>query len=539
MPTPSNAPLAGSLTRAAQAEVDGIIKASELSEADRERLTQTGHLLPIIRGWYALVRDGVSPDNPALQNAILWPFLRRYLPDRFADAYVLGPESSLDVLSAKDSFPKQLIVYTADVTNNSITLPGGKSLLCVHNSRMPTTVVDRHGVRVMDGGTTLARLAPSAFRSDQLSVEVLLRTTPHGDVYRAVVAGQSDEAKVGRVVGGYRAIGLEAEASNLAEAVRALGFLISEDDPFQEPVAPALRIERSPHAARLGALCARMRGPILEAFDGLNPPAVSSAAFLHHLDEVYRQDSYHSLSIEGYRVTDGLIRRVAEGDWDSKKETDAVNALAARGYFEAFQGVKESVTEIHGGADPLAVVEANLPRWHRLLFQPAIAAGIVTRADLAGYRSGPVMIHNSRHVPPPHGAVMDCMDRLFDILRAEESPVVRAVLGHFAFVYVHPHMDGNGRVARFMLNAFLASGGYPWTTIRVDDRRDYFAALESASFGGDIMPFAKFVRTNVQHVSTILEQAPIISKRLHDLLDREAAERNRTPSRSDDHSIPR
>lgn len=105
MPTPSTAPLAGSLTRAAEAEVDGIVKADELGDADRKRLTQTGHLLPIIRGWYALVRDGISSSNPALQNAILWPFLRRYLPERFADRYVLGPESSLDVLSAKDSFP--------------------------------------------------------------------------------------------------------------------------------------------------------------------------------------------------------------------------------------------------------------------------------------------------------------------------------------------------------------------------------------------------------------------------------------------------
>lgn len=377
----------------------------------------------------------------------------------------------------------------------------------------------------MDGGTTLARLAPASFRTDQLSVEVLLRTTPHGDVYRAVVAGQSDEAKIGRVVGAYRAIGLATEASNLAESVRALGFLISEKDPFEAPATPAFRLERSPHAARLGTLCAKMRGPILEALDGLKPPTVSSAVFLHHLEEVYRQDSYHSLSIEGYRVTEGLIRRVAEGDWDARKETDAVNALAARGYFEAFQGVKESVREIHGGADPIAVVEANLPRWHRLLFQPAIAAGIVTRADLAGYRSGPVMINSSRHVPPPHAAVMDCMDRMFEILRAEESPLVRAILGHFAFVFIHPHMDGNGRVARFMLNAFLAAGGYPWTTIRVDDRRDYFAALEAASFGGDIMPFAKFVRANVQEVSSILEQAPAIAKRLNDRLDREAAER--------------
>ena len=43
------------------------------------------------------------------------------------------------------------------------------------------------------------------------------------------------------------------------------------------------------------------------------------------------------------------------------------------------------------------------------------------------------------------------------------------------------------------MNAMLASGGYPWTVIRVEDRDVYLAALESASIGRDIGPFAQFV----------------------------------------------
>lgn len=92
---------------------------------------------------------------------------------------------------------------------------------------------------------------------------------------------------------------------------------------------------------------------------------------------------------------------------------------------------------------------------------------------------------------------MDTMDRMFDILRKEKSPEVRAVLGHFAFVYIHPFIAGNGRVARFLMNAMLASGGYPWKTIEVKDRQLYFAALEDASVNGDIRAFAKFVRATI------------------------------------------
>ena len=53
-------------------------------------------------------------------------------------------------------------------------------------------------------------------------------------------------------------------------------------------------------------------------------------------------------------------------------------------------------------------------------------------------------------------------------------------------------------MARFVMNAMLASGGYPWTVIRVEDRNTYMAALESASVGQDIEPFARFGADRVQ-----------------------------------------
>jgi hypothetical protein len=59
------------------------------------------------------------------------------------------------------------------------------------------------------------------------------------------------------------------------------------------------------------------------------------------------------------------------------------------------------------------------------------------------------------------------MPALFDLLSGEDEACVRAVLGHFVFVYIHPYMDGNGRVGRFLMNVMLASGGYPWTIYRL------------------------------------------------------------------------
>lgn len=57
---------------------------------------------------------------------------------------------------------------------------------------------------------------------------------------------------------------------------------------------------------------------------------------------------------------------------------------------------------------------------------------------------------------------------LFDLLMEEPEAAVRVVLGHFVFAYIHPYMDGNGRMGRYLMNVMLASGGYPWTVIPVD-----------------------------------------------------------------------
>ena len=127
------------------------------------------------------------------------------------------------------------------------------------------------------------------------------------------------------------------------------------------------------------------------------------------------------------------------------------------------------------------------------MFAPGVAAGIHKPGDLAGYRRNLVFIRRSRHVPPSFEAVPDAMPMLFDLLRDEDNAAVRVVLGHFFFVYIHPYMDGNGHMGRFLMNAMLASGGYPWTVVPLARRAEYMEALEQASVEQDIGPFAQLL----------------------------------------------
>ncbi len=51
----------------------------------------------------------------------------------------------------------------------------------------------------------------------------------------------------------------------------------------------------------------------------------------------------------------------------------------------------------------------------------------------------------------------------------------------------------SGAVKRFLMNVMLASGGYPWTVIPVQERNAYMGALEKASVDGDITPLVWFI----------------------------------------------
>lgn len=252
-----------------------------------------------------------------------------------------------------------------------------------------------------------------------------------------------------------------------------------------------------PAALRIETMWNAYREKIIEHFPK-KQISVEAGAYLKQVDELYVQDAYNSLSIEGYQVTRQLLNRVRDGHWNpDENNLDASyhDALAARGYFEAFQKVKDSIEHILNGKPAGKIARDNLPIWFMNLFNPAVRAGLLQPTDLFGWRKQQVYIRGSRHTPLSYEYLPEVMDTFFACLENEENFFVRAVLGHFIFVYIHPYMDGNGRTARFLMNTQLASGGHPWIIVPVEKKQEYFAALESAGVGGDILPFATFINS--------------------------------------------
>jgi len=252
------------------------------------------------------------------------------------------------------------------------------------------------------------------------------------------------------------------------------------------------------------------REPVIEYFPEAPGIPEDIKSYIQHVDDVYVTDAYHSLSIEGYRVSTELIERLRNQNWNpdnNEEDREQHNAMAARGYYQAFQAVKESISKVPKSENPGMVLDDDHGTWYRELFAPSVTAGILQPADLAGYRNDQVYIHHSLHTPPDREAVRDLMPALFDLIKDEDNPVVQVVLGHFMFVYIHPYMDGNGRMGRFLMNIMLAAGGYPWTVIPVEGRNAYMETLEAASTTENIIPFTDFLATLVRAISALTANA--------------------------------
>jgi hypothetical protein len=223
----------------------------------------------------------------------------------------------------------------------------------------------------------------------------------------------------GRLIGAFRRVGRIDIADEIRAAMVGAGYAIREADPFVPGhefgrLAPAV----VPIVGRIHSLWDSLRGTVLRAFPHAPGLPKESKAYLHFVDEIYQSDAYHSLSIEGYRVTPALIERVRSASWNpNSSETDRQNrdALAARGYWQAFQQVKRNVEEILGGANPGALIRNAHRDWCRELFQPSVAPGIIPPTALAGYRNDFAFLRTSRYVPPRWEAVRDAMPVLFDL----------------------------------------------------------------------------------------------------------------------------
>ncbi|MFV0582910.1 MAG: Fic family protein [Parabacteroides gordonii] len=116
----------------------------------------------------------------------------------------------------------------------------------------------------------------------------------------------------------------------------------------------------------------------------------------------------------------------------------------------------------------------------------AIVLHGINRENAGRYRTVPVMISGSMHMPPQPYLIENLMeDFILKFKQMEENkvhPVIIAAYLHDELVRIHPFIDGNGRTCRLLMNLYLLQHGYIIVILKGDNEKklQYYKALEKS-----------------------------------------------------------
>jgi Fic family protein len=203
-----------------------------------------------------------------------------------------------------------------------------------------------------------------------------------------------------------------------------------------------------------------------------------------HEDLVLRW-TYNSNAIEGNTLTlmetKVVLEGITIGGKSLREHFEAINHRDAIAFVEELVQKKEALSEW------------DIRNIHQLVLKNI-------DADNAGvYRTRNVLISGARHTPPDQLLVPEQMFHFIaEIHKSTLHPVARAAQVHTDFVGIHPFVDGNGRTARLLMNLELMKSGYPPVVIAIEQRLNYYQALDAAHVDNNMQPFLEMMVSVVE-----------------------------------------
>lgn len=214
--------------------------------------------------------------------------------------------------------------------------------------------------------------------------------------------------------------------------------------------------------------------------DGIKPLKASE---LKQLKDYYKIGlTYSSNAVEGNSIDETETKIIIENGL-------TIGGKPLREHFEVI-GHGDAYEYIHTLLNEKIIKESFIKRIHYLFYRH------IDEKNAGKYRKDRVYITGSEHMPPAPQNISRCMKEyvleLQDI-KAGHHPVVYAAIAHRNFVAIHPFIDGNGRVARLLMNLILMQAGYQIAIIPPILRRQYIQALEKSHVKKDNTEFIKFI----------------------------------------------
>jgi len=204
------------------------------------------------------------------------------------------------------------------------------------------------------------------------------------------------------------------------------------------------------------------------------------------LKDYYRVGlTYSSNALEGNSLTETETKVILE-------DGITIGGKPIKDYYEAV-GHSEAYDFMNSQATLKDFTEDSIKMLHKLFYNR------INEAEAGKYRKNKVFISGSKYTCPGPEKVPELMKEFITGIKkvAKKShPVEYSAIAHKEFVFIHPFIDGNGRVARLLMNLALLQKGYCLAIIPPILRRDYINALEKAHT--DDKEFIKFIANRVK-----------------------------------------
>lgn len=200
--------------------------------------------------------------------------------------------------------------------------------------------------------------------------------------------------------------------------------------------------------------------------------------------------------------------------------TDVINGKHVLGAPNEIQEVKNAVQAYQLMQSLDAFQEKDLLRAHGLMMADLV--------DNAGrYRKGGVGVFAGEqciHLAPPADNVPFLMADLFEwISTTDTHPLVSSCVFHYEFEFIHPFMDGNGRMGRYWQAMLLSrwKGIFAWLSVETivkQHQQDYYDAIAQSDSQGNNTIFITFMLRCI--LQTIKEQQNVTDKVAYKVTDK-------------------